>query len=135
MEPIRVLIAEDNARFRDGLRALLHDARGEVRVVTESQWFSDDAHVIPWIQLQMTGLENSYVAEMNVHLARWRLKNHMRADRRRARGGLEFYDRAEKKTFAIHVVGVQSRRVGLLCLLGVRRNGKHQDDQEPFESA
>jgi DNA-binding NarL/FixJ family response regulator len=28
MEPIRVLIAEDNARFRDGLRALLSSAPG-----------------------------------------------------------------------------------------------------------
>src|SRR5437879_12836216 len=83
----------------------------------------------------MTGLENSYVAEMNVHLARWRLKNHMRADRRCARGGLECYDRAEKKTFAIHVVGVQSRRVGLTWLLGARRNGKQQDGQEPADSA
>src|SRR5438876_10996152 len=54
----------------DGLRALLHDARGEVRTVAQSQWFSDDAHVIAGIQLQMTGLWNFGVAEVNVHLPR-----------------------------------------------------------------
>ncbi len=36
MEPLRVLIADDNAQFRSGLRALLH-AASEVELVGEAE--------------------------------------------------------------------------------------------------
>src|SRR6266702_256943 len=52
----------------------------------------------------------------------------MGAHRRRAGGGLEFYDRAEKKNFAAHAISAKLLRIRLTCLLRVRGNAKRQCD-------
>src|SRR5260370_61656 len=67
---------------------------------------------------------------MHVHLAGRRLKDQMGAGRRRAGGGLEFYDRAEKKTFAAQVISAKMLRIRLTCLLRVRGNAKRQCDSK-----
>src|SRR6266571_3734511 len=63
---------------------------------------------------------------MHVHLAGRRLKDQMGADRRRVGGGLEFDNRAKKKTFAAQVITAKLLRIRLTCLLRVRGNAKRQ---------
>src|SRR5260370_13208581 len=52
----------------------------------------------------------------------------MRAHGKRAGGGFEFYNRAEKKTFAVDAVGVKLLRIGQFCFLRPRGNAKRKCD-------
>jgi hypothetical protein len=55
---------------------------------------------------------------MNVNLAGRSLEDHMGAHGKRAGSRLEFYDGAEKKNFAAHVIGAKLLRVRQFCILG-----------------
>src|SRR5260370_42547196 len=52
----------------------------------------------------------------------------MRADGRSVGGGIEFYDRAEKKNFAAYVISAELLHIWLSGLLGVGRRDEARND-------
>src|SRR5258708_3495302 len=52
----------------------------------------------------------------------------MRAHGRSVGGGIEFYDRAEKKNFAAYVISAELLHIWLSGLLGVGRRDEAQND-------